>query len=192
MSVCGSGRAGQCGPDLSSYLRPVTVGQRPDGVQRATAIVRGRGRTHARSGFRGAQDPTAARATGFAQSAPVRRRRAVPTLGVARRGNPGDGAGLALQRAGSRRAPLLLYLTLLRRLRRRPPHRRSPGRVLAVGFFLAELKVVDVHFRRETHSFSLSEFPAVVGLFLLSPDDYLLAVLVGSGVRPRLLRASRR
>ena len=35
---------------------------------------------------------------------------------------------------------------------------------MAAAFFAAELKVVDVHFRREKHSFSLSEFPAVIGL----------------------------
>src|SRR6266571_293381 len=56
-----------------------------------------------------------------------------------------------------------------------------PWPVVSLGFFLAELKVVDVHFRREKHSFSLSEFPAVLGLFLLSPQDYLLAMLIGSG-----------
>src|SRR5690242_19123319 len=57
-----------------------------------------------------------------------------------------------------------------------------PWPVIAVGFCLAELKVVDVHFRREQHSFSLSEFPAVLGLFLLSPHDYVLAVVLGSAV----------
>jgi diguanylate cyclase (GGDEF)-like protein len=57
-----------------------------------------------------------------------------------------------------------------------------PWPLIAAGFCLAELKVVDVHFRREQHSFSLSEFPAVIGLFLLSPTDYLLAVLIGSAV----------
>src|SRR5258706_15931523 len=57
-----------------------------------------------------------------------------------------------------------------------------PWPLVAAGFCLAELKVVDVHFRREQHSFSLSEFPAVIGLFLLSPTDYLLAVLIGSAV----------
>jgi len=56
-----------------------------------------------------------------------------------------------------------------------------PWPVLALAFFLAELRVVDVHFRREKHSFSLSEFPAVLGLFLLSPHDYFLAMLIGSG-----------
>jgi diguanylate cyclase (GGDEF)-like protein len=55
-----------------------------------------------------------------------------------------------------------------------------PWPIIAVAFAVAELKVVEVHFRRETHSFSLSEFPAVVGLFFLSPGDYVLAVLTGS------------
>ena len=57
-----------------------------------------------------------------------------------------------------------------------------PWPLLAAGFCVAEMKVVSVHFRRETHSFSLSEFPAVIGLFFLSPLDYLLALLVGSAV----------
>ena len=39
-----------------------------------------------------------------------------------------------------------------------------PWPLLAAGFCVAEMKVVSVHFRRETHSFSLSEFPAVIGL----------------------------
>jgi diguanylate cyclase (GGDEF)-like protein len=57
-----------------------------------------------------------------------------------------------------------------------------PWPLLAAGFCVAEMKVVSVHFRRETHSFSLSEFPAVIGLFFLAPLDYLLALLVGSAV----------
>ena len=56
-----------------------------------------------------------------------------------------------------------------------------PWPLLAVAFATAELKVIQVHFRRETHSFSLSEFPAVIGFFFLSPIDYVTAVLVGSG-----------
>jgi diguanylate cyclase (GGDEF)-like protein len=74
-----------------------------------------------------------------------------------------------------------LYLTsLATRAAPRQPF-DIPWPVLSLAFFLAELKVVDVHFRREKHSFSLSEFPAVLGLFLLSPHDYFLAMLVGSG-----------
>jgi len=57
-----------------------------------------------------------------------------------------------------------------------------PWPVIAAAFALAELKVVEVHFRRETHSFSLSEFPAVIGFFFLNPGEYLAAVLVGSAV----------
>jgi diguanylate cyclase (GGDEF)-like protein len=55
-----------------------------------------------------------------------------------------------------------------------------PWPIIAAGFALAELKVVQVHFRRETHSFTLSEFPVVVGLFFLSPFDYLLAMILGT------------
>ena len=59
---------------------------------------------------------------------------------------------------------------------------RLPWPVIAIGFLIAELKVVDVHFRREKHSFSLSEFPAVIGLFTLTPADYLLAVVCGTAL----------
>ena len=72
-----------------------------------------------------------------------------------------------------------------------PPNGWIPWLVFAVAFALAELKVVDVHFRRETHSFSLSEFPAVIGFFLLSPTDYLLAVFVGAGLALLVQRRQR-
>jgi diguanylate cyclase (GGDEF)-like protein len=57
-----------------------------------------------------------------------------------------------------------------------------PWPVIAIAVVVAELKVVQVHFRRETHAFSLSEFPAVIGMFFLPPGEYLLAVLTGSAV----------
>jgi ABC-type Co2+ transport system permease subunit len=76
-----------------------------------------------------------------------------------------------------------------------PPAKLTlPWPVIAAAFALAELKVVQVHVRRETHSFSLSEFPSVIGFFFLSPTDYLLAILAGStvafliGTRPRLVK----
>ena len=64
-----------------------------------------------------------------------------------------------------------------------------PWPLIAVGFCLAELKVVEVHFRRETHSFSLSEFPSVLGFFFLTPIDYMIALLVGTAAA--LLLVSR-
>jgi diguanylate cyclase (GGDEF)-like protein len=55
-----------------------------------------------------------------------------------------------------------------------------PWPLFAVAYYLAEVKVIDVHFRRETHSFSLSEVPAVVGLFFVDPRMYVLAMILGA------------
>ena len=60
-----------------------------------------------------------------------------------------------------------------------------PWYFMAAAFFAAELKVVDVHFRREKHSFSLSEFPAVIGFFLLTPSR----LLPGDAARDRRPRS---
>jgi diguanylate cyclase (GGDEF)-like protein len=57
-----------------------------------------------------------------------------------------------------------------------------PWPLFAVAYYLAEVKVIDVHFRRETHSFSLSEVPAVIGLFFVDPHMYVLAMLCGAAV----------
>ena len=75
---------------------------------------------------------------------------------------------------------LLLIVGVIERQTVEPYPVVLPWPLIALGFCVAELKVVDVHFKREQHSFSLSEFPAVIGLFLLPPHEYLLAVLVGS------------
>ncbi len=74
-----------------------------------------------------------------------------------------------------------LYVVFLRGQVPVTPPVVVPWYLMAAAFFAAELKVVDVHFRREKHSFSLSEFPAVIGFFLLSPGDYFLAMLLGTG-----------
>ena len=82
----------------------------------------------------------------------------------------------------------VLYFALLKDLPR-PAHAVVGWPLLAAAFALAELKVVEVHFRRETHAFSLSEFPAVIGFFSLAPTEYLAAMLLGCGaaliVQPR-------
>jgi diguanylate cyclase (GGDEF)-like protein len=52
---------------------------------------------------------------------------------------------------------------------------------VAGGFVIVEILVVHLQFRRDTHSFSLSEIPLVIGLFFLRPSLLLLALLVGSG-----------
>ena len=57
-----------------------------------------------------------------------------------------------------------------------------PWPVMALLFAAAEMFDVQVHFRRETHAFSLNELPLVVALFFLGPPEFMAAYLVGSGV----------
>ncbi|OGO55622.1 MAG: hypothetical protein A2V85_12650 [Chloroflexi bacterium RBG_16_72_14] len=111
-----------------------------------------------------------------------------------------------MRRVGLRRLPLaarvwivtallasmasVLYLAFLHARPANAAPVDVPWVVMAVAFFAAELKVVDVHFRREKHSFSLSEFPAVIGFFLLSPDGYFLALVTGAGAALLLSRQS--
>jgi len=75
---------------------------------------------------------------------------------------------------------LVLYLALVRDAPRLNVPFEIPWWVLATAFALVDVKVIEVHFRRESHAFSLSEVPAVVGLFFLSPNEYLLALMVGA------------
>ncbi len=76
----------------------------------------------------------------------------------------------------------LLYLLLVRPHAAAPNPSGVPWPVVAAGFALAELKTVNVRFRRDRHGYSLSEVPAVIGLFTLAPDDFLLALLVGAAI----------
>ena len=75
-----------------------------------------------------------------------------------------------------------IYVDGVLPLRPVPSRISIPWPLLAAAFVAAETKVILVHYRRETHSFSLSEIPAVIGLFFVTPNEYLLAVLVGSAV----------
>jgi hypothetical protein len=79
-------------------------------------------------------------------------------------------------------AAAVLYLVGIRDLRPLPSPFAIPWPVAALAFYLGETSVVEVHFLRERHSFSLSELPGILGLFFLSPTDYLLAVLLGTGI----------
>ena len=58
----------------------------------------------------------------------------------------------------------------------------APWELVAAAFFVAEYKVIRVHFRRETHAFSMSEVPIVAGLFLLAPAEYVVAMVAGSTI----------
>lgn len=56
---------------------------------------------------------------------------------------------------------------------------RLPWWGLAVGFYVAELAVVHLRFRKDAHSFSMSEIPLVIGLFFVSPVNLVLAQMIG-------------
>jgi signal transduction histidine kinase len=57
-----------------------------------------------------------------------------------------------------------------------------PWWVLALMFYFSELFVVHLQFRRDAHSFSVSEIPLVLGLFFVSPMGLLAAQLLGAGI----------
>ena len=75
----------------------------------------------------------------------------------------------------------ILYVSVVRELPPLPVPFTIPWPLAALGFYLGETNVVEVHFLRERHSFSLSELPGIVGLFFLAPQDYVLVCLVGTG-----------
>jgi diguanylate cyclase (GGDEF)-like protein len=54
--------------------------------------------------------------------------------------------------------------------------------MLAALFYLTEIYVVHLEFRRDAHSFSLSEIPLVLGLFFATPSEFVLAQLLGAVV----------
>jgi len=75
-----------------------------------------------------------------------------------------------------------IYAASVRLITPIDPPIELPLALVAVLFCVAELMDVQVHFRRETHAFSLSEVPTVIGLFFLQPPAFLTALLVGSGI----------
>src|SRR6476646_7515258 len=57
-----------------------------------------------------------------------------------------------------------------------------PWWMLALGFYLAETNVVHLEFRRQAHTFSLSEIPFVLGLVFVDPTGFVLAAVIGSAI----------
>ena len=74
-----------------------------------------------------------------------------------------------------------LFLAVVREL----PVPRAPFTLplwlAAVSFYVIEIKVVHLHFRRGAHSFSLSEVPLVIGLFFVAPSDLVVAHALAGG-----------
>jgi len=79
-------------------------------------------------------------------------------------------------------AALALAAAVLPQLRPVDPSWQLPWFVMAVGFWAAEARVVHFHFRRGAHTFSLNELPLVIGMFLASPLEVVIAQAIGSAV----------
>src|SRR5919106_578471 len=79
-------------------------------------------------------------------------------------------------------AAVLLYAAGVRRLPTLADANWLPLPILAGLFYLAELAVVHFRFRRDAHSFSLSEVPLVLGLFFAAPWALVPAPLLGATV----------
>jgi signal transduction histidine kinase len=75
---------------------------------------------------------------------------------------------------------LALYLLVVRHLPPVPAELRLPWWAIAIMFFMAEVLVVNVRFRRNAYAFSLSEIPLVIGLFTATPAGLVAGRLVGS------------
>jgi signal transduction histidine kinase len=63
--------------------------------------------------------------------------------------------------------------------------------MLAPSFALAELAVVHMRFRRDAHSFSLSDVPLVIGFFLASTYHLVAAMIVGILIALSAVRRQR-
>jgi diguanylate cyclase (GGDEF)-like protein len=75
---------------------------------------------------------------------------------------------------------ILLLVVVVAPLRGLDTPRPIPWWVLAPLFCVAEISVVHIQFRRDAHSFSLSELPLVTGLFFASPLIVVLSTLGGT------------
>jgi diguanylate cyclase (GGDEF)-like protein len=62
---------------------------------------------------------------------------------------------------------------------------------LAIAFYLAEVYVVHLQFRKQAHTLSLTEFGLVLGLFFLSPAALFIAQFVGAGLALAVHRRQR-
>ena len=60
-----------------------------------------------------------------------------------------------------------------------PPNQLLAWWSIALLAIAAEFMVFDVEFRREVYSFTFSEMPMVLGLFLADPRDLILGRLLG-------------
>ena len=75
-----------------------------------------------------------------------------------------------------------LFVLFVMPMQARRSHRAMPWLALAALFYAAEILVVHFQFRREIHTFSLSEIPFVLGLLFATPVEFVLANVIGAAL----------
>jgi diguanylate cyclase (GGDEF)-like protein len=81
-----------------------------------------------------------------------------------------------------------LYLMVVRKFDGLGSGLRLPWWALATMFYVAEVSVVHLRFRRDAYSFSMSELPLVLGLFFAGPAALVPAQVLGSAAALALHR----
>jgi signal transduction histidine kinase len=76
---------------------------------------------------------------------------------------------------------LLVYLAWVRHLPTLDAPTRLPWWALIGMYYLAEVMIVHLQFRREAYTFSLGEIPLVLGLYFVTPNELILAAIIGIG-----------
>jgi signal transduction histidine kinase len=74
-----------------------------------------------------------------------------------------------------------LYASTIHGIEPALPGRRLPWWSLVIVFYIVEVFVVHLQFKRDAYSFSLSEIPLVLGLFFVGPMGTIGAHMVGAG-----------
>ncbi|MEA2459829.1 MAG: hypothetical protein QOH90_6 [Actinomycetota bacterium] len=77
---------------------------------------------------------------------------------------------------------VLVYFFLVRGFDRLPSTFHLKWWALALLFYLAEISVFHLQFRRDAYSFSLAEIPLVLGLFFATPQDLVLGHVIGATI----------
>ena len=79
-------------------------------------------------------------------------------------------------------AAVVLLFKVVGPLHELPAPRQIPWWVLIPLFCAAEVFVVHIQFRRDAHSFSLSELPLVAGFFFAPPIVVVLSMVAGTAL----------
>jgi diguanylate cyclase (GGDEF)-like protein len=82
----------------------------------------------------------------------------------------------------------IIYVVAIMPLHQSGDPMLAPIVLLIAAFAAGEWWRVFIHFRSQTQSFSLSEIPLVIGVFVLTPDHLVLARVLGTAIALGLLR----